>query len=574
MKDRKQFALTAFLFNLFSALTVIFFSPMEVVLINQHEFYFSFPNAALFQGITALAVACLLTLIMVLLPRKAGTVLAGLSMGGGIAAYIQAFFLNGKMVALTGETMAVSAAEKAVNLLIWLAVLTGTVLLLYRLGKPAAAAMRCVAAVLIVTQCVAMVSTVATKGVDEKGETLFLTSEGEFELSSGENVIEFVLDTTDGTVVREMLAEYPEMYDCLAGWVYYPDATSKNSRTFPSLTYMLSGKECFYDCPAEEYVREAFEESRFLPGLKAAGTDICLYSPDTDILGGHVADYARNSLRYDYSRLDSLNPVRLVMNLMHVALYKSMPYVLKDLFAYDMSIINISSFRDYERRTKPFRDADSMFYQDLMNAGGLNSSDRYEKAFRFYHLWGNHPGFVWDENLEESTTADRTQALRGSFRIIEKYIEEMKRLGIYDRATIIVTADHGLSNLGYEKLEISQPFCPILMVKYPGQTEQPLQINGAPVAHDDLFATIEDALGAERSGCGSGKALKDFSPGEERERLYYYTAFHNNKEGEIVLREYRVTGDAEKPENWHLTGRWWDVLYSRHKVAAERFKGE
>lgn len=574
MNGRKQFAVTAFLFNLFSSLTMAFFSPMEVVLINQHEFYFSFPNAALFQGIAALAAAGLLTLVMVLLPRKAGTVLAGLSLGGGIAAYIQAFFLNGKMVALTGETMAVSAAEKAVNLLIWLAVIAGTVLLLRGLRKPVVTVLRCVAAALIAMQCVAMVSTIAAKGVDEKGEALFLTSEGEFELSSGNNVIEFVLDTTDGTVVREMLEEYPEMYDRLAGWVYYPNVTSKNSRTYPSLTYMLSGKECFYNCPAEEYVREAFEESPFIPGLKAAGTDICLYTPDTDILGRQVADYARNSLRYDYSRLDSLNPVRLVMNLMHVALYKSMPYALKDVFAYDMSIINISSFRDYERRARPFRDADSMFYQDFLNAGGLKSSDGYEKAFRFYHLWGNHPGFVWDENLEESTTADRTQALRGSFRIIEKLIEEMKRLGIYDRATIIVTADHGLSNLGYEKLEISQTFCPLLMVKYPGQTEQPLQINGAPVAHDDLFATIEDALGAERSGCGSGKALKDFSPGEERERLYYYTAFHNNKEGEIVLREYRVTGDAEKLENWHLTGRWWDVLYSRHKVAAERFKGE
>jgi hypothetical protein len=335
---------------------------------------------------------------------------------------------------------------------------------------------------------------------------------------------------------------------------------------------MLTGKECFYDRPADEYVQSAFAESTFLPGLKEAGTDICLYTTDTDMIGNSATAYTRNSMLYDYSQLSSLDPVQLVKNLLHVGLYKSMPYALKNKFDYNMGIINISSFRGYEKRSRRFREEDAMFYQDLQAAGGLSVSSEYSKAYRLYHLFGNHPGYMWNQNMEITTGADQPDALRGSFRIVEMIVDEMKRLGIYDKATIIVTADHGLSNLGGTTLEIQQTYCPLLMVKYPNQDDgKPMQINEAPVAHDDLFATIEDALNAKRSGTGSGKSLREFSPGDQRERMYYYTAFYDNKEGEIVLREYKITGDAEDINNWHLTGRWWDILYSRHKVAPRRF---
>lgn len=571
--ERKRFAVTALIINLFTSLTIVFFSPMEVVLINQHEFYFSFLNAALFQLLAALAAAGIATAVMAFLPRKIGSVLAGLSLGCGLAAYIQAMFLNGGMVALNGENMDVSGGAKALNLAIWAVIIIGAVVLLLINRKPVNTAVRCVAAALIVMQGAAMIGSVAGNGLAEKGEMLYLTSAGQFELSDGNNVIEFILDTTDGSMVREMLAKYPEVYENLAGWTYYPNATSKNSRTFPSIPYMLTGKQYFYDYPAEEYVESAFQESRFLPGLGEAGTDICLYSPDTNYIGTSVTGYVRNAMKYDYSKLSSVAPGQLVKNLMHVGLYKSMPYVLKNKFSYKTDIINISSFRNYEKRIHPFRDPDVLFYQDLQDAGGLKTSSEYPQAYRLYHLYGMHPGYAWDQDLNICFTAERRDALRGSFRLIEKYIDEMKRLGIYDRATIIVTADHGYSNMEGDQLEIQAPYCPLLMVKYPQQDETiPMTINEAPVAHEDLFATIEEALGARKTGYGSGKALREYAPGEARERLYYYTGYYDHRDGEIVLREYRITGDAEDIRNWELTGRWWDVNYSLFKISDKRFR--
>lgn len=571
--ERKRFAVTALIINLFTSLTIVFFSPMEVVLMNQHEFYFSFLNAALFQMLAALAAAGIATAVTALLPRKIGRVLAGLSLGCGLAAYIQALFLNGGMVALDGKNMDVSGSTKVFNLVIWAVIIIGAVALLLINKKSVITGVRCAAAALIVMQGAAMIGTAAGNGLAEKGEMLYLTSESQFELSEGNNVIEIILDTTDGTVVREMLAKYPEVYERLAGWIYYPNATSKNSRTFPSVPYMLTGKQYFYDYPAEEYVESAFLESQFLPGMKEAGTDICLYSPDTNYIGTSVTDYVRNAMKYDYGRLDSVAPGQLIKNLMHVGLYKSMPYALKNKFSYKMGIINISSFRDYEKRIHPFRDPDVLFYQDMLDAGGLKTSSDYAQAFRLYHLNGIHPGYAWDQDLNINFTSEKPDALRGSFRVIEKYIDEMKRLGIYDGATIIVTADHGYSNLEGEKLEVQHPYCPLLMVKYPQQDEtKPMTINEAPVAHEDLFATIEEALGAQKTGYGSGKALREYAPGEARERLYYYTAYYDHHDGEIVLREYRITGDAEDMRNWELTGRWWDIKYSLFRISDKRFR--
>ena len=579
-EGRKKFIITVLLCNLFSSLTVVFFSPMEVVLAGQKEFYFPFLNAALYEGLAALALAGVLTLIMTFLPRKAGLVLAALSLAGGIAAYIQGLFLNTKMVALTGEHMSLTGGEKAVNLLIWAAVIlavTVCVLVFSRKRKNTVLSAMCFAAgALIAMQTVAMVTTIATDGLDEKGETLFLTSEGEFELSTGNNVVEIILDTTDGTVVRQMLARYPELYDTLGGWVYYPNVTSKHSRTYPSLDYMLTGEICHYDLPVAEFVDNAFTKSPFLPGLKATGADMRFYSSMMDILRPKFAPYADNALLYDYSQLGILDPAGVVRNLLHVALYKSMPYALKDFFSYDIGIINISSFKEYKRRENPFMELDHLFYRDLKAAGGFTTTDRYDKAFRLYHFWGNHSGYLWDEHLEATDRdVDLPDALRGSFVIVENLISEMKRLGVYDQATIIVTADHGLSNLGGETLEISQTYCPLLMVKYPGQNDaEPMTENDSPVAHDDFFATLEDALGAERTGLGSGKALKEFSPEDERERIFYYTALYDSRDGEVVEREYSITGNAEQIENWHLTGNWWEILYSRHTISKKRFMGE
>ena len=117
-KNRRSF-LTLLLCCLFFTLTVAFFSPMEVVLINEGEFYFPFGNVWWFQLLVALGAGIALSLVLFILPGRIGQIAAAIPLGLGLAAYIQAMFLNGAMVSLTGDRMTLTDQDKTVNLVIW-----------------------------------------------------------------------------------------------------------------------------------------------------------------------------------------------------------------------------------------------------------------------------------------------------------------------------------------------------------------------------------------------------------------------------------------------------------------------
>ena len=582
----KRFWGTILLCNLFLSLTVVFFSPMEVVLLNRGEFYFPFSNVWGVQLLVALGAAGILTLLMLLLPPRAGQIAAAVSLGLGLAAYVQALFLNGKMVSLTGAAMKLTDADKTTNLIIWgcivLAVLLCVIFLGRRRHKTVGLVMRGVACALIVMQTIGLVSLIFTEdSSDQKTET-YLSVEGQFELSSGSNVIEFVLDTADGFFVRDMLSTYPELYDSLSGWVYYPNATSTHSRTYPSIPYMLTGEKCYYDLPVAEYVEQAFDRSGYLKGLNHAGTDVRIFTWNPELIASSSQEYIANSSGYRYNRFENLDLPKLIDNLMKIALYKSLPYQFKKQFRYNLVQINMSSFTRPDLFFKDFSYMDPGFYGDLTGSDPITVTDKYAKAFRFYHLFGTHPGADWDENLEgieDDDEADvwdphfRANALRGSYKMIEEYIRQMKALGIYDQSTIIVTADHGISDDDgtVENLVRSTPSCPVMMVKFAGSDlSQPLKISSAPVAHEDIFTTVEKTLSSDVTGTGSGRGLEEIAESEARDRYYYHTVFRSDGEGEIAMREYLIDGDAEDLANWHLTGKWWDILYSQNAISDEK----
>ena len=133
--EKKRQPLTILICNLFLALTAVFFSPMEVVLANLKEFYFSFANVWWFQLLAAIAAAAVLTLVMIALPPRAGRIAAGLSLGLGLAAYVQALFLNGKMKVLSGEALVLSGREKALNLAVWGLVILAAIMAVALAGK-------------------------------------------------------------------------------------------------------------------------------------------------------------------------------------------------------------------------------------------------------------------------------------------------------------------------------------------------------------------------------------------------------------------------------------------------------
>lgn len=581
---RKKPFVTILLCNLFTALTVLFFSPMEVILANAGEFFFPFGSVWWFQLLVTLAAALLLTGLFCLLPSRVGLVFAAGVLGIGVAAYLQTYpFMNSLMPSLTGKAIRISAAGIAWNLVIWVAIILVAVLaavLALKKHRPALeTGLRALACALVAMQLVGLVSSVLNSSAApaEKRQDHVLSARGQFELGSEENVIVFVMDTADGAWAREMLERWPELKDTLAGWTWYPNATSRYNRTYPSLPYMFTAVPCHFDKPVPVYVDEAFTEGiSFLKGLDSVGVDTRIFTPDPDLISDLADPYIANSVKYDYSAFSSLYLPRLEKVLLRIGLYKCAPYLLKNFALYDMNYVNTASFRIHNDPETKYGNYDYEFYDKLKK--GLTVSSEYSKAFRFYHTAGTHIGVFWRENLipdpNRVGTEDYPAALRGCFRNVEEYIARLKDLGLYDQATIIVTADHG-SNFGVpakQPLERTTTATPVMMVKYPGSDlSLPLQENKAPVSQDELFATVEQSLSAPASGLGSGKTFRDFAEGEVRDRYYDFIAYRDHLAGEIVVREYLIDGDAEQIENYHLTGNWWDVLYSVQPISSEPF---
>ena len=544
--------------HLFFALTYVFFAPMEVILLNHTEFYYTIESFWWFQLLLTVLAAGLMTLITMVFPGKVRTAIASLSLGAGSAAWIQIMFMNGGMVRLTGDQMTVSETETTVNLVIWIAVVAAVfaaVQLAEHKKKKTGPWMAFAAGFLTAVQLAAFVSLLLTTDFAGDSDGHSFTRKGEFELSDGRNVVVFLMDAADGEYVHQMLDEYPELNEQLNGWTYYPNATSKYSRTFPALTYMLSGGMSHLDVPVKEYVDTSFDNSDFLQNMYDAGTDIRIFTMDRAYVSTGADGMIRNA-RKDSNRISDLNLIGLEKGLARISLFKCLPYAAKKLVTYDVAVLNITAFRD-----RFYTWHDPTVYNDFAGRNVMKTTGDYQKAFRLYHLWSAHRAAGWNDRLvvtgQEVPSYVR---LKGSFLLLETYCDEMKKLGVYDDSLIIVTADHGESVGDPVNLVQYRAACPLLMVKYPHSEETGrLTVSSAPVAHDDLFATITDALDAKRSGAGSGTPVQDIREGDERERFYYYTA--ENKRGTpIRMVEYVIRGDAEHFENWQETGNTWEAL--------------
>lgn len=566
---------TAVLCSLFLCSTVLFFSPLEVFIGNVQEFVFPFANVWWIQLLTALAASAVLTLAVAFLPKMASFLLSGVMFALGLGCYAQALLMNGAMVSLTGDEMEITQTGTLMNLAIWVLILLAVVMFLLVMARKkklrvATLVLRYLSAVLTGVQAVALAALVFTADLSGSGVETFLLADGQYELSPAKNTVVFLLDTCDDDYVEETLSTWPEVRDILAGFTYYPNATSTYSRTYPALTYLLTGEDCRFDQPVAAWVDQAFTNGRLLPDMNRAGVDVRVYTSDLALIGSAANDMIGNSTAYQYSRVENLSLPGLWEGMLKLALYRDMPYMFKEAFAYDGADINECAMNMEEVY---YSEYDCDFYDELV-AQSITLNEEYDAAFRFYHLFGCHPGAYWDEemNYADSSEITRPQQLRGSFVMIEEYIQQLKLQGIFDQTTIIITADHGYSG-GGDSLDLPQAARPVLMIKPAGADgAQPMAVSQAPVCHEDLFATMAASLGIDTAGYG--RAVEDIAEDEVRERYYYYSALYSDEDGEVALREYRIDGDAADFANWQPTGQWWNIDYSFNRVSPTRFMPE
>lgn len=539
-----------FCVNLFLAFTILVFGPMEIFISNSADFQFIFADFWWMLSVFALGYLIISTVLVALLPDKLCEAVALFIFAFTLCCYIQTMFLNGKMQVLVGQEIEWGTGTILFNLFIWLCVFVIVFVAKHYLKEKGKKVFQFFSLAITAVQLVALISLLLTTDVLTEEKNSYVSNENMLELSSEKNVVVFILDFFDGRTMDAILAENAGFLDPLEGFTYYPNATSVHSRTYPSVTYMLTGNICYFDCKPQDYVNEAYEESNFIPTLCENGIEVGLYT-----FPGYIGDSAKTQIcNYVFKKLE-LDFEEVIRVCGKMALYRDMPYIAKNRFKYDVSSINNRVVKDSvtDDSADIYQNFDDEWFARMLTENGLSMSEK-DGCFRFYHLASAHT------NLSDPYP----YAIR-SFEIVYEYLDKMREMGVFEDSMVIITTDHGSSGSG-ETLDMPHKTAvPILFVKPAGVSGGDMQISEAPVSHTEFIPTILDGFSLDHTDYG--KAVYDIGETEDRERFYYYSALYSNEEGEVELREYKVDGDARKEENYHFTGNKWDIRYSYNIVA-------
>ena len=129
-------------------------------------------------------------------------------------------------------------------------------------------------------------------------------------------------------------------------------------------------------------------------------------------------------------------------------------------------------------------------------------------------------------------------SLEHCLMITAEYMRQMKALGVYDNADIIITSDHGEHN----PMDKSVAATPVFMIKRANESSDKVRYTTAPMYFTDLLATFLTCVGQYEQKEDEelfGTSIYAYNEGDIRERTWYDRAFS---------KEYPRVNDAEKPE--------------------------
>lgn len=498
---KKLLGILPIVFCLFFTLT--FFGPLDIIF--QNAAYLDLHGGVIWLPLLGcmLALTLLLSVCIALMERGMYDLLRCLLFGFALMAYLQGTFFNTDLGRLDGSAVDWSAyaVPAIVGCVLWtiaiLAQIPARRILREKYGKITGF----VALAIVAMQLAALV-VVATQSMVKSDYTL--DGKDEFMLSADENVVVFTLDYLDNTLFDEILEQYPETAEEFKDFVYYENTSSMYSLTFPSLIFLLTGMEYDTTVPTLQYIENAWKgetAARFYETLKARGYTCNLYAR---------ANYAAVDVSNMLGTIDNVVAVKMhaslkmLLETMRLSLYRYAPLCAKEMFWTTTDRLDELTYLAKEDIVPTV--TDHRFIHRLRSEG-LTLSPANNR-FVWYHLDGAHEPFVVDEEgYHSEQLTDRVRQTRGYLLAVSEYLEQMKALGIYDQATVILSADHGYEN----ERQIA------LLIKRPHQTQSELETSHAPAAQEDVMPTILDCMGEDYGAYGL--SVFDLTESMERERV-------------------------------------------------------
>lgn len=522
--------------------TFVFFGPVELTAFSQSSLVFNvkamLPIMAVFAFLVFLILSFLFALLRGRLFDYVISILFSLLIGG----YIQGNFLNGNLGALTGDTISWQHQKPTMllNFFVWVLIFLAVFLLLYFSKIMWKKVLIFVSAALVLMHSVALVSIFAGCAVRTAADKdNYLTTANLSTFSSKHNTIVFLMDRLDYDYVEKVLKDKPDFFNKLDGFTSYTNAISEHARTKPAINYMFTNDDQMWDIPTNQYFEQSWDHNHtnILKDLKSVNYKIDFYTEIESMFGSGntVKDYVSN-LSSNKSQLSAVN---LVGNVMGLSAYRYMPTNMKPFFWCYTDDVN----KDIYQKSNIYTIDETKV--DQLKAFDLDDSSNY---FKFYHFMGPHTPYTLNADGTKSITpTDVVKQTEGSFNILYRALDKMKKLGIYKNATIIVSADHGDPVSDYMPLQKANRIG--FFYKPSGIEGTPLKQSHAPISFKNIPATIAKSAGLDYHKYG--KPVDEVGENDNVERYFYKSVVQDNVEKQIYT--YQINGDAADFRNWKMT---------------------
>lgn len=535
--------LVCFLF----AFMLLIFGPAELYFTNVSEFKFVYGEFAWRMALIALGGTFLISLILAFLPKKVCRVFLALIFGVSLAGYLQVMFINRDLdlMGMNPDGYHVETGRAVGNMLVWILIIGAVIALCLWKERIWKSTVLFATVVLLGMQGTAWISLMLsaddTAYYYEEG-AWYLSGENQYTVSAEKNIIVFVLDYFSNQYLEPALEQYPDLLDCMKDFTYYSNTDCAYFGTYPSLAHILSGSEPEPELSINDWCKKIWQLDRaqgFYQALRDQNYVVDVYTPDKDVLCGtngvEILQGTFSNLSND-SRTFDVNYGLLIKTMTKMAGYRMFPYAVKPaLYA------NIDEYTNIliPRNNRAFHE-NYAFYAGLKERG--LSVDKDSNYYIVQHLQGTHAKTTTAACEYGETTTEETA--RGCMVMVEEYLNQLKELGVYDDATIIVTSDHG----GPRDSQV------IFFIKYAWESHETMRISEAPISLMEYQATIAQAAGIDYAPYGL--AISDIPKDQPRERTAWVRMYDDSLpsipkysgEGEAVSNAYfgfTYTGDID-----------------------------
>ena len=524
--------------------TMLVYIPSETFFNNFKDFDFCYVDFAPYFFIVALVISILAALVMCEITEKLYHVFCCVFCGLLLGVYCQCTFMNKDLSAVIGEKMdwAALKTRSIINAFIWigLMILPFVIRFVCKHIKALGSTVRensvvfvsgFIGAMQLLSIVIMMFTTQASLYHSSK---YMLTAQEQFVVSKNKNVITFIIDMADQKFFEKALDENPEKFECLKDFTCYTNTCMVYDSTALSIPQMLSGTTKLPEDNLDKWLSETWSEDP----CKSFYSRLHENNYKVNVFGNFAHSY--DVFKDSFDNVDVVEPSDIKVNrydllsdVDQMSLYRWMPLGLKKHFEPDQSIGN---------RAVMINDQCIMDNKEYLSKLDLKTSDDDKNYFIVEHLNGTH--------MIEKHIADETN---DCLDILNKYIAQLKTLGVYDDSVIIITADHG-EHYAFDDM-------PIWYIKPAGAHGTETQTCSAPIWHTDYVATCLDTAGLLQDGEEElfGRSIYQIDENEQRQRLVFQRSQFSYT-GKVNFKRYSEASHPGALFGYYFTGTKEDLV--------------